>query len=554
MHVATRLMLAAGSLLIGAPGWAGSSANFPQCDGYAAPTSYTDGMTTVVHGLTGRPAFFPAMAIARQDLSASREGVAACDAALADERLPPQYWLRKVDLVRARAIHRLAAGDRAGAVDDLKRAEAAAIDPNDPYYRRSLGLGIDLVRAFALRLDGHRDQAIPLAMATWQKRPYDRHIGLAVLSVLDPDDNGGDVETVLRHLAALQPKAIDRLFVRAFEARRFDDAIAIYRQLAAPLNVRSEGWSNRREDRLNDIGEAAFSAVYRADRHGCYAYALAATGKARAAGGEIAAARTAIVQELADGAQAEPTSPGKPDKYATLRATSFAEARRAATARIDDWAAAVERRSRGAGNEGPPTGDASLAFLETLRSTTHVTADPDFRDLVAMRSASESEMAGPNKALDTLFNNLPETETEQRIAKYRQAKNFIGQLAAGKSGFKIVEHPDHGFTTVQFIGEVSSASVVEELTLLAAADAALQSGRKGLVIVNRRDLQRMVATMAYYTPVRIDPFGFQSAIDVVFVDPDNLPDQYKTAAWRVIDAAAVRAQIGQFYERSTAAR
>jgi hypothetical protein len=156
------------------------------------------------------------------------------------------------------------------------------------------------------------------------------------------------------------------------------------------------------------------------------------------------------------------------------------------------------------------------------------------------------------KDLKLLSESLPETETAQRLAPYKRAKSdFMGYLWGGVSGFKTVEHDAEGYTTVQFVGEESSASIVEELALLRAADLTLQKGKKGFVIVGRRDYQRTQNTMYYGTVLRSDPIGYSSQLDVVFVDPLNLPDRFNDAEWRVIDASTVRENLAPIYSPET---
>jgi hypothetical protein len=249
----------------------------------------------------------------------------------------------------------------------------------------------------------------------------------------------------------------------------------------------------------------------------------------------------------------------KPDKLAGIRTAIYAEATKAAGAAIDQWSEPVEMRLRLAEGRSAevrselagrtlPKNGASLDLLETLRAAAPKTTDADFPELAAMRAALQPQAVGYGKDLETLFDSLPETETPGRIAKYKRAKSdFAGYLWGGVSGFKIKEHPDEGYTTVQFVGEASSGSIVEELALLRAADLALNAGRRGLIIVDRRDYQRTQNTMMYGTVLRSDPIGYESSLDVVLVDPDNLPDRYKDVKWRVIDAGAVREQLGQVY-------
>jgi hypothetical protein len=230
--------------LIALPSFAWASTPFPSCDGYAAPNRTADEVTAHVGmgppGLISALLYRPRVNGASPDTKAlelGAVGVDACDAALADPALLPTYWLRKVNLLRARAVNDLAAGDFAAALSDVDRAKAAAEDRNDPYYARSLGISLDLIRAYALRKSGRADEAIELAMRTWSQRPYDLQVGWASLAAMGPSAPRADVKRVLMRVAALQPSAINNAFLKVIVADG-SDAEAAYAGHGPDLSVR----------------------------------------------------------------------------------------------------------------------------------------------------------------------------------------------------------------------------------------------------------------------------------------------------------------------------
>lgn len=91
---------------------------------------------------------------------------------------------------------------------------------------------------------------------------------------------------------------------------------------------------------------------------------------------------------------------------------------------------------------------------------------------------------------------------------------------------------------------------------IAAAFAGMcgQAGKKGLIVVSRKDTSFHIDTTYYGNTVRSDPDGYQTELDVVFVDPAALPPQYADAGWRVIDADAVYAALAPVYLKPTASR
>lgn len=204
---------------------------YQDCDGYGAPAASGDGMTKIAIRFLVRPGgdtsrTTPAFGI---------NGIGACGAALQDlEAKYPQFWMRRVSLLRARAIHRLALNDAAGALRDLdaaKAAEGAGVD--DVLAQRSLGLGVDFVRALALRRSGQPDAGRSLAFATWAMRPWNRETTQAALIAIGGDAPPDQIERLLRAEAQINPLATAQLFSEYFERGRFADA-------PVPRNCRSD--------------------------------------------------------------------------------------------------------------------------------------------------------------------------------------------------------------------------------------------------------------------------------------------------------------------------
>lgn len=96
--------------------------------------------------------------------------------------------------------------------------------------------------------------------------------------------------------------------------------------------------------------------------------------------------------------------------------------------------------------------------------------------------------------------------------------------------------------------------MIEEMALLRAADLARQSGKKGLIIVDRHDTAFTISTESYGTVVRTDPNGFETDLDVLFVDPNALPAKYQDQGWRVIDVDEAYNSLAPVYIRSKASR
>jgi hypothetical protein len=512
-----------------------TSQDYRSCDGYGEPTDSGDAMTTrntllffmapVGYGTTAKSA--PASGFA---------GIASCDSALAD--VPAKYWMRKASLLRARAMHRLDGGDSKGALADLDLADAAAAGMNDPMYTRSLGLGIAFVRAYAIRRAGDQAKAETLAMQTHALRPYNRQTGTSALVAMGPGASQDNQDALIRNLATLVPAEVDVLFVRAFRSAHYDTAISLYSQLSPPKEIGDVSISKAQlfERDLRDFRTAQ---AFWAGRSGAYAFALAALGRASDARAAIDAARArlatatappppVVVQDVKDH-----VAEAYRDSIAAAHAQSAIESGKI----IDGWVPKVEARIAAAAAAkdvkklpGPKKG----APINTITVQSRVpdgTTDP---------------------GIDALFKDLPEPEIAARIPPYVEAKKpwlaMTGSQAdMDAEGYRDSAADESGVVTVGFRGDHGTASTVEEMALLRAADLARQAGKKGIIVVGRKDTRFQVNTTMYGTIIRTDPDGYETRLDVVFVDPAALPAQYAGAAWRVIDADAVYAALAPVY-------
>lgn len=540
------------------PVGAASPTYFKACDGYGSPSADGDGMTKPATALFGLIATLGSAGNTRRATPVlGAQGIAACDQALGDPRLLDRFWLRKASLLRARAIHDLAAGQTAAALADLDKAEAAALDPADPYYRRSLALGNQLVRAYALQRNGEADKAREIVAAVLRDRPFDRHIGLAAVAITGDEEAVLNGSPLLWHIARLAPKFIDRIFLNAFNHGDFPQAIALYPHLVPPLAVVDIGMRSN-ETRFQESRNDALTLVYRAERRARLAYALAATGRKDAARHEIEAAASA----LAAGTPAAIPPPeadareSRKDREACARNALLVLASARARQAVEAWRGLVEARITL--GEGRPL-DADRASLALLRNGAALDfyqavkrVSPNRPDVdAAIAQAGSKPVHEPmdeKVAIKLLFASLPHTEIQKRVASYKKANSeLMGYLWGGVSGFKIIPDPDGASTKIQFVGEESSASVVEEMALLRAADLAREAGKEGIVVKGRSDYERTNNTLYYGSIVRSDPNGYSTVLEVEYVDSIASSAKYKAVPWRVLNAQDIIDRLGPVY-------
>lgn len=542
-------------LLCSGAAHAASPTFYPACDGYGAPNPNGDGMTKEATGLLG------SASTRRSKPPLGANGIAACDQALADARLIDKHWLRRASLLRARALHDLAASRPDEALKDLDRAVAAVREPNDPFVKRSLLLGVDFIRGYALAVKGDRTGATRLIAQALVQRPFDRGLALAAMAVLG-DDRAVVNEAPLAHeVARLDPRLVDLIVQAAFDRGEFDRVVALDPHLKAPTRSVDIGvidrWREQLQDARKDIAELRFAA----DRSGRLAYALAALGR-------VEEAKAALVKGRADLDAATPAvmppppageKEGSKNRLKRSINEQVIQAAVVSDQRLQAWDELARLRME-VGTLDPdaakarvlsakiPAGGVGLDLLKLMKA--RFPADQELGTLISGFETKLNTPAAPSaKDAEIVFNALPHTELATRIATYRKANSgIVGFLWGGVSGFKTIpDRSDPNRVTVQFTGEKSSDSVVEEMALLRAADYAREHGRSGFVILERRDYERTVDTTYYGTTVRTAPGGYSTHLDIELVDMNRLPERYREASWRVIPVDQVVAHLAPVY-------
>lgn len=108
-------------------------------------------------------------------------GVAACSKLLDDPK-EETNGLRRLPLILARAIHHIETKDYDAALADTGKAQAESEAlglADNPYFERSLGLSIDLLRSRALFMKGDAEGARKAGLADMTAMPFTLYAGLA---------------------------------------------------------------------------------------------------------------------------------------------------------------------------------------------------------------------------------------------------------------------------------------------------------------------------------------------------------------------------------------
>lgn len=551
-------LLALGGLLsvaIGSPALARQN-NWMACDGYGAASGGGDGMSEYATVLL----IFNPPGYGTTARSGTAQGVAAvagCEAALS--QLAEKHWRRRVNLLQARALHRVEGGDARGALQDLDLADAAGAQ-GDRLFDRSQRVGLMLSRAFVLSRLERGDEAASLLDAAGQARPYERGVSTAAASLAGFAGETPAFLEAQERLARLEPRYRAQIAFRLFDEGRFADLIALHPYLTAPQTYPKLG-ELPVEAALRELKDRETSAQFHAMTGAMRAYALTTLGRYDEADQAMAVARA----DLRAGGLAPPAPNLRGaalEQYTRLLAASqrrIAEGEKS----IDEMAEAIARRrlvAEGRSEDVIETldqnpliadgtgADTLLAIAETLPPEQAAEAQA----VAAGLRARLAEARKPKTDLDltVLFDTLPSAETPGRMARWREAKRpFLamrGSMAdSSAEGYRDNVGPD-GLVTVRFRGGTTPQAQVEEMALLRAAELARQGGHKGFVMIDRRDTSWSISTTQYGVPLRSDPAGFETEIDVRFVDPAG----GEAPAALVFDADQVYADLAAVYVTS----
>lgn len=550
LSFAFRALAGAGLVALAAPGLAAPE-DFRVCDGYLPPNAEGD-------GLAGRPIELAALVAARGD---GAKAIAACEAALNDPALLPAYVMRRASLIRARGIHRFAAGARDAAYADFDLAGRTAAPLGDGLYERSLAPGAQLLRAYGSLQAGAAEAAVTQSREAAAMRPIDTDFGqFAARIQLAANRDWDQYAATQRALARYDPSRLQSLLAFSFLRGRFEDVVALQPLLRFDLPEARGGYqlvgaADRHVDML----------ITRIQIEGIHAYALAALGRADEARQVLRTAEIRVERAMTR----PPNAPGRstPSRDAMTLWRAHAPRGPEADAALARWRRFVDLRLRVAAGETagvaaelqrdmPPHDPALLDILRALRR-----ADPGPSAFSAREGEIEQTIASVISrlsALDlrTVLAGLPDAESSARQPHYDGGSDSSILMTEG--GYMSRAGPIEGSRTIKFTSTKGTEAMVAELAFLRAAELAREQGKSGFIVLGRRIISR-TTTMGYGNSF---PSGFEAEIDVVFVDPGAMPAGFEGQEWRVVEAEAIFPSLHRIYvteaeasrERARAAR
>ena len=523
------------------PALAQDAAHFQQCDGYPKPRKSNDGIIVSAGGWVG-------IGRGAQDIRRGNTGtfaplaIAACERALADPLLKPEYVIRRANLLQAKAYHQVTLEAWDDALATLASIDAVGLDTADPLYQRGIGLGNRLLRALVfVKLD--RDaEALAEIESIERDRPYSvsaRNTTLKLRLMIAPDlDNH---IALLRELAPIHPGAAFEGFMTSLSFGRLEDAVDFGSGLAFDLPSNRGNWTVAGEDLFElQVIEA------QAEFDGAFAYALAATGDLEGAATRLLAARARLETIMAP---LPPPLSGRRHRKSVIREheqrIAFGERGKAVLGR---WERLTALR-----REAP---DLNLEGLFTRISDFPQGSIPVLPDIVARLGQEEEatraevvrgllellqQQRTAEAAIDTdkFMSALPRPEIPATQVKFRRAAD--GWMS-NHGGFTRREMDGADDWTIRFEDNYASHGTVEEFSMLAAATEARDRGYDGILLQSRRLLERTTNTYGMYSSGSYNS-GREAQLRIRMVKRAELPQDLAGSEWRVLDVAKVLADL-----------
>lgn len=542
MNVKLTNALFAACVLGAVPAHASDKADFAACDGLEQPGRQDDGMRGAASVI---PYTVP--------IAKAYDTISACTRALASPRLLPAQKLRQANLLRARAAASLQLSDPAAALRDLDAAgTATAAQAKEPFFARSMGVSFSLLRAIAQGQSGDLSGAASLAQTAAALRPYSLQVQQVAASIGQlARPIGARTPSPWVAISRLDPAAATTAVVQEAELGDFP-AVVVLQANAAPA------WPSERLTPtalvVHDPAASQFlsAMLVRVD----VAYARAATGDPAGARRDLAEVRArlaALRPEVAN---------GTPNPLATT-----------INAALDGFLAAHAREieARIAVDENRPS-DALAALIaaplphdaaavDLLRALKTAVPAKDAA-LVPDPASFEPDRADSRRKILAAIAPaaLIAPETPRAVIDYKSARpDILGAMVGGAftmgfsllggvkrtDGFHSTPNPD-GTIKVEFVGNTPSAPLVQEMTLLRAAEIAREAKKPAFVIVARQDYTRHLNTTQRGVLIGSVATGFKTEMTIRCIDTGE-------QLARALDATTVIDALGPLYYEAAAA-
>ncbi len=509
---------------------------FSQCDGYKAPRKNDDGVGEGVSLFEQHPS---SGSVSQAWLALGTTGISACKQALADPRLLPVSWARRMLLLRAQAAHQIAAGLFPDALASLDQSDTASAPNHDPFFAKSFGLANRALRAFAEYSMGNAEAGERDLTTIRRARPYAESIARLVRIIrLSFRNDLEDQRALLMADAPQSPALIEELFWTAVLYSDFERASQLGPQVGFDLPRGRDSWMIKGFDdrRYDGIEE-------RADVAGATAYALIATGKPDAAAAAMAKARADVVEATAPPRVSRDVRTSIDDDDYKHRQTHGP----VATARLDRWDALIALRSRAATinladfpKTIPPAELANTRVKMDILAQAKTPTPVERSELAALQKQNCEILDRARRqvhglTLRGLIQLMPQSEWIGVRPRFKKNTEFDAFMF-GDNGFYITAEANSPYVSVRFGDDSQNPLMVEELAMLASAKQARAAG-KDAFLLDSRMLIRRTRSVAYVRNAPVYDTGWEARLRILPVaSAAPLPPDLEAARWRLIKA------------------
>ena len=475
-------------------------------------------------------------------------GLAACERALADPVLVPEFWARRASLVRARALHEMSEKNDEGAIETLGEVDKLYAENGKGEEVASAKLANDALRAVAFYRMKKGAEGEKLLVSINERRPYApsvRRLTTSIRLLFDADRSKRLAR--LREQAPLNPNTLRLMLMLSMQNRDFENALLYAGQISFDLPKGRSGWTMRGEEAraYNEIEQ-------RASLHGARAYALLALGRMEESARELKAARDEVAEAIEP--PAPPPSGGKLSKRVLEDHRRRVAAGDEATAALDDWSRALAMRMRaskmtmksiGADPERP-RGEAMAVMPDLLFQVRGASIGEAAEVDKLLEALSVLNDAALSKALSLSFTNLtsmlPAPEYDGVRPKMRGEVSNIWRT--NLEGYRVMgaDNPDLG--NVRMASLAASPAMVEEAALLVAADHAASLGKDAFVIESAQMIQRSTTTSGW-----VGSYSSNSGYEYrLLIRPISIANGEEASRhWRALKVNEVRASLAAKY-------
>ena len=543
--VAAAALLATG-LLASAPRAQAMPADFLDCDGDSAPKALAPEKAAargyLGSGERGTSKLVPVL---------GELGLKACDAALADPSLLPGYWLRRATLLRARASDLIELKRYDEALETLAQSDAAAPVQSAVLFADSVSLGNLVLRGIALGRLGRTAEAAQAFEKAAALRPYSPSLARLVRSSqLFVETDRARRLALTGAAGRLEPRFFGAQFWLALSQGRFADVDALYGQLSFDIPRRHSGWTGSSDVELENSlldrrGEAA----------GAVAYARTALDRADAMA-RVADLRAEIAEMRA------PLPANAVDGLRKRHAADLAAADRMEAA-LQPWLRAIELRAKVKGKtidvalplmkaadiKGMPIISDLLRQLAAQDAVGRAQIDAAIRDFDHIFAKASDEILTPD--FKDIVRLLPRPEFLSTRPVIKAERSTFGVIMFGEdnNGYKVQADQESGIVDLRFGSEIATGPMVEEATLLVAANYARGHGADGLVLTSTQLVSRTTHVTSYYVGSYDVNAGYELRLTMRLVDSKHLPADLVGNEWRVIGVEDLISKLGPVYTK-----